>query len=133
MRGAVGKEKQARAYKQQGKATDHTQGSKMSCFGWDSNSMCKLGYTDNKAKQQSTSRQSIFQKKNELSWVGFKPTTLHTLYLPAELPRQLSWLGPNHVQVQLCTLLNYIVHHAHCSNQTLTCLYIHIQSVRVGY
>ena len=49
----------------------------------------------NKAKQHSTPKAVTFPRKNEL------PRRTHdTLYsrqstLPTELPRQLSWLGPN--------------------------------------
>ena len=68
----------------------------------------KQGQT-NKAKQHSTPKAVTFPRKNELPQVGLEPTTLYTpdraLYqlsyrgrqsaLPIELPRQLSWLGPN--------------------------------------
>ena len=55
----------------------------------------KQGQT-NKAKQHSTPKAVTFPRKNELPQVG----THDTLYsrqsaLPTELPRQLSWLGPN--------------------------------------
>ena len=56
----------------------------------------KQGQT-NKAKQHSTPKAVTFPRKNELPQVGLEPTTLYTLdsALPTELPRQLSWLGPN--------------------------------------
>ena len=50
-------------------------------------------------KQHSTPEAVTFPKKNELPRVGLEPTTLYTLdrvlYYTTELPRQLSWLGPN--------------------------------------
>ena len=60
-----GRKKQVRSYKQQSKATQHTQGS------------------------------HFFKEKYELPWVGFEPTTLHTLDKALYQLRQLSWLGLN--------------------------------------
>ena len=40
----------------------------------------KHGYTNNKAKQHNTPKAVTFPKKNELPWVGFKPTTLRALH-----------------------------------------------------
>ena len=42
----------------------------------------------NKAKQHGTPKTVTFPRKNELPQVGLEP-------LATELPRQLSWLGPN--------------------------------------
>ena len=47
---------------------------------------------EGRKKQHSTSKVVTFLKKNELPRVGLKSATLAPL---AELPRQLSWLGPN--------------------------------------
>ena len=38
----------------------------------------KHSHTYNKAKQHSTRKAVIFQKKNELPWVGLEPMTLYT-------------------------------------------------------
>ena len=49
-------------------------------------------------KQTGKSNKVVtFPKKNELPPVGLEPTTLYTLdkRSTTELPRQLSWLGPN--------------------------------------
>ena len=40
----------------------------------------KHWYTNNKAKQHNTPKAVTFPKKNELRWVGFKPTTLRALH-----------------------------------------------------
>ena len=53
----------------------------------------KQGQT-NKAKQHSTPKAVTSPRINELPRVGLEPTTLYSS-LPAELPRQHSWLGPN--------------------------------------
>ena len=58
----------------------------------------KVKHTANKAKQHSTRKAVTFPKKNELPWVGLEPTTLHSrqsAQTTTELPKQLSWLGPN--------------------------------------
>ena len=68
-----------------------------------------------KQTRQSNTAHPLFPyKKNELPQVGFEPTTLYTLdsSLPCtELPRQLSWLGPNvhlcHQCPQLIVILSY--------------------------
>ena len=77
--------KQARSYKQQGKATQHTQGSHFS------------------------------EEKLDVR-VGLEPMTLYTLdsILPAELPRQLSWLSvaqlAGHKSHSTCTSDEQIYH-----------------------
>ena len=76
----------------------------------------------NKAKQHNTPKAVTFPKKDELPWVGLEPTTLYTLHsrqiaLPAELPRQLSWLGPN---------LNLIVHLSSSSFLLISLIHINI-------
>ena len=57
----------------------------------------KQGQTNDKARQHSTPKAVTFPKKNELPRVGLNHDTLYSRQsaLPAELPRQLSWLGPN--------------------------------------
>ena len=56
----------------------------------------KQGQTNKQGKATQHTQGSHY----ELPWVGLEPTTLYTLdsrqsALPTELPRQLSWLGPN--------------------------------------
>ena len=53
----------------------------------------KQGQTNNKAKQHSTPKAVTFPNKNELPQVGLGTHDTQNA-LPAELPRQLSWLGP---------------------------------------
>ena len=60
----------------------------------------KQARSNEQIRQSNTahSRQAVtFPKKNELPRVGLEPTTLYSRQsaLPTELPRQLSWLGPN--------------------------------------
>ena len=88
----------------QGKATQHTQGSHFPI----KNELPQVGlepttlYTNKQTRQSNTAhpRQSLFlEKMSCLRWDS-NPQTLYTLYsrqsaLPTELPRQLSWLGPN--------------------------------------
>ena len=59
----------------------------------------KQGQTNRqgKATQHSTPKAVTPPRGNELPQVGLEPTTLYTKQsaLPAELPRQHRWLGPN--------------------------------------
>ena len=57
----------------------------------------KQGQTNNKAKQHSIPRQSLFLRKmSYLRWdSNRRHSTLQTESSTTELPRQLSWLGPN--------------------------------------
>ena len=56
----------------------------------------KQDQTNNKAKKHITPKAVTFPKKNELPQVGLESTTLYTTERSTtELPRQLSWLGPN--------------------------------------
>ena len=64
-----GRNKQARSNKQQGKATQHTQGSHVHVLMRDERrkeETSKQGQTTNKAKQYSTPKAVTFPKNNEL-------------------------------------------------------------------
>ena len=49
----------------------------------------KQGQTNNKAKQHSTPKAVTFPKKNELPWMGLKPTTLHSSVPITEREREM--------------------------------------------
>ena len=87
----------------------------------------KQGQTNNKAKQPSTPKAVTFPKKNELPWVGLKPTTLYMYSIQSVLPLR-SYQGYMYVLSILMLISAYPLSHTCISGAfkpaTLHCVYV---------